>query len=694
MQAAPPPRLLFDIETNGLYDEVSTIHCLVTYDLGTGEVRQFRPHEIVEGLKYLNTASYLSGHNIIDYDCRVIDKLHPGAVDWSTKKFMDTLTASKLIFSNIRDSDWLRAEKGELPKFLIGRHSLQAWGYRLKAHKDDYSARMKEAGLDPWAAFSEEMLAYCVKDVELNVRLWKAMRKRRPDPRSIELEMEVAEIILEQERNGFPFNEAKAAELYGVLAARRQELLDQCAELFPPWYVGTAVVTTTKGRRMKRPELGQFEVPVFHKSSGKLLRTKVEPVYEEFVEGTEHTKVRLVTFNPSSRQHVADRLQKLYDWKPVAFGGDGVPTVDDEILKALPYPPAKLLAEYYMVEKRIGQVAEGNQAWLKKVRKGRIHGRVNTNGAVTGRATHSDPNVAQVPSCFNADGPVPYGKECRELFGDENDGWPLVGADASGLELRGLGHALAPYDGGSWAATVVSGDIHWQNVLALGLLPPGTVRDKHNDRHEWLRSAAKTWIYAFLYGAGGWKLGAAIGLESLEERNQLLQSAKPGERQKAQRELDFLGIPATKKNLALSVKGQRLKASFLKRTPALKQLQDAIAAEFKATGTLTGLDGRILYCRSKHSALNTRLQSDGAIICKRWLVEMHREFKRRGWKNGVDYRQCAWVHDEVQIRCRPEIAEELGQIAVECVKRAGEYFDYRCPLTGEFKIGRTWADTH
>lgn len=685
-------RLLYDLETNGLYDQVTTIHCLVTADLDTGEIRQFRPHEIEEGLAFLDSATYLAGHNILDYDNRVVEKLYPGRVDFSTKKLLDTLTISKLVFSNIKAGDFARADAGEMPKFMIGKHGLEAWGYRLKSHKGDYSQRMKDLGLDPWAEFNEEMLAYCVMDVELNVRLWKAMRKKKPDPRSVELEMEVAPIIREQERNGFPFDEKKAAALYGTLAQRRAELLSQCSDLFPDWWIGTGTARPTP-RKVKRPDLGFKTREVRHKTSGKLLRTVEEPVTEDWT-GDPVSKVKLLAFNPGSRDHVADRLKKLYGWEPLKFGKDGKPTLDDEILSALPYEPCKLLSEFYMVEKRLGALAEGKQAWLRKVKAGLIHGRCDPNAAVTGRATHSDPNLGQVPSCFNADGPVPYGPECRDLFTTVSQiglappgEWVLVGSDASGLELRCLGHFLMPYDMGEFADAVLNGDIHWVNVLALGLVPEGTERDKHNPQHEFFRALAKRFIYAWLYGAGAELIGLLFGVTP-EQVN------KWGEHKRIRGGLIRKGRTPTPELVATIRKGELLIQRFLERTPALKLLKDDLKAEWKANGFIRGLDGRQITVRSEHSLLNFCLQSAGAILCKRWLVEKHREYRRRGWKNGQDYMQAVWVHDETQTQARKEIADELGKIDVECVSRAGRYFDFRVPLTGEYKIGQSWKDTH
>jgi DNA polymerase I-like protein with 3'-5' exonuclease and polymerase domains len=710
-------RLLYDLETNGFYDAVSVIHCTVTCDLDTGAYVAFVPDEWVERLAaedfgveairpqsqanaHLNSATYLAGHNILDYDNRVIEKLHPGEVDFETKTIRDTLVMSKLIYSNIKTGDFERIKEigpdglPVFPKYLIGRHSLESWGYRLKAHKDDYSKRMKEQGLDPWASFNTEMLAYCILDVKLNVRLWKAMRKKRPDPRSVELEMAVAAIIQEQERNGFPFDEKRAATLYASLVQRRDELERQCETLFPPWWIGSGKTAVATGRKMKRPDLGHTTVEVRHKTSGKLLRVEERPVTEDYEAGTEHTKAKLISFNPSSRAHIEDRLRKLYGWQPVEFTPDGGAKLDDDVLSALPYPPCKLLSEYFMVVKRIAALAEGKQSWLGKVKQGHIYGRCDPNAAGTGRATHSSPNLAQVPSCFNADGPVPYGKECRELFTTVShiglapaDHWVLVGSDAAGLELACLAHFLYPFDKGEYAKAILSGDVHWLNVQALGLVEPGTPRDKHNDQHEYFRALAKRFIYAFLYGAGPELIGALFGVTPA-------QINKLGNNARIAKKLIKQGRPPNPELVATIRKGEVLIDRFLERTPAITKLKQQLLAEWKKDGFITGLDGRPIHIRSAHSILNFLLQSAGALICKRWLVEKHAEYRARGWKNGIDYMQSVWVHDETQTQARKEIADELGKIDVECVGRAGKYFNFRLPLGGDYKIGASWAETH
>lgn len=707
-------RLYFDLETNGLLPEVSKVHLNITANLDTGELRTYVPADRVEeyralfpgeyigpeeeGLDALEAATYLAGQNIIGYDLRVLKHLFPDRDFRTGKRLCDTLVLSKLVFPDIKDGDAKRIAAGTFPPKLMFRpHSLEAWGHRLGDAKGDYSAEMKAKGLDPWADLNPEMFLYGRQDRTLGVKFWEMLRRKAPDPRAVGLEMAVAEIIQDQEDAGFPFDVKKAQALYSVLSQRREVLRLECEALFPPWFVSLGEHTTKATRRVKRPDLGTVPREVRHKTSGKLLRVVDEPVTENYFEGVVHSNVKLQTFNPGSRAHIADRLKKLYGWKPVAFGKDGIPTVDDDILSSLPFPPCKLLSEFFMVDKRIGALAEGKQAWLKKVKDdGCIHGRMNTNGAGTGRGTHMDPNLGQVPSTMNADGPVPYGRECRELFYAGPSWAAMVGIDASGLELRALGARLSQYDGGAFIEAVLNGDIHWVNATNLGLVPQGTKRDKHIEAHELARAVAKRFIYAFLYGAGGYLIGdimvSIMGITDAEIADLI---GKEALLKKARRELEYLGIPWTKRNAAVCIKGLILNATFLKRTPAIGLLQEELAADFKATKSIRGLDGRHIPLRSKHSALNFRLQSDGAIICKKWMQLCHEAFAARGWVSGVDYQQFVWVHDELQIGCRTkEIAEELGKLAASMVAKAGEFFKYPCPLDGDYGVGLTWAETH
>ncbi|QDB71007.1 DNA polymerase [Bordetella phage vB_BbrP_BB8] len=642
---------LFDIETNGLLDTVTKIHCLVIKDTTTGKVSKYTAENMEEGLQSLMTGP-ICGHNIIKYDIPVIQKLYP----WFTfdrSQVFDTLVATRLIYSNLKDIDSGLLKKKKLPGPLFGSHALEAWGYRLQMMKGEYAAEFKERMGDEyeegmeWREFSPEMLDYCVQDVKVTAALYAKIIAKEYSQEALELEHQVAWLMAQQERNGFPFDATKAATLYATLAQRRGELERELKEEFRFWFA-------PDGATRRPPKSRKVWIEDPNGGDTRRIKKKGQPAYfergyyESYTEGVPFTKIKIVEFNPGSRDHIADRLTKLYGWEPELFTEGGKPKVDEEVMEKLEYPPCKLLTEYLMVQKRISQLAEGDNAWLKMERKGKIHGSVNPNGAVTGRATHAFPNIAQVPAVKKTKqgilygGEGGYGHECRELFGVP-PGWFLVGADASGLELRCLAHFMARYDGGKYGKAVVEGDVHTDNMNAAGL----DTRDN-----------AKTFIYAFLYGAGDAKIGKIVRKGPVE--------------------------------------GKKLKAQFLRKTPALKRLIEAVRASAKR-GYLIGLDKRQLHVRSAHAALNTLLQSAGALICKKWLLLLEEELQARGLKHGWDgdYAFCAWVHDEVQIACRTrEVAEVVAGVATACVTKAGEYFNFRCPLAGEAKIGTNWAETH
>lgn len=329
-------------------------------------------------------------------------------------------------------------------------------------------------------------------------------------------------------------------------------------------------------------------------------------------------------FNPGSRKQIGERLQEK-GWKPDKYTETGQPIVDEGTLEGLDFPEAKAIAEYLLLQKRIAQI----QSWLKVVQPdGRVRGKVITNGAVTGRMTHHSPNMAQVPSCDS-----PYGEDCRDLWIVEK-GYKLVGIDASGLELRMLAHYM---EDDAYIYEVTQGDIHSANQKAAGLET---------------RSQAKTFIYAFLYGAGAAKIGKVVGAGARE--------------------------------------GQKLIDSFLENTPKLRALREKVARISKSSGSLPGLDGRRLYIRSDHAALNTLLQGAGAIVMKQALVILDERLS----KLGVDYKFVANVHDEWQIEVEEAYADMVGKLGVQAIEQAGRVLKMRCPLTGAYKVGNSWKETH
>jgi DNA polymerase I-like protein with 3'-5' exonuclease and polymerase domains len=522
-----------------------------------------------------------------------------------------------------------------------------------------------------WGSLNQEMIDYCVLDTEVTLKLYQKCMKANPTAMSVWLETRFAHILQQQEEYGFGFDREAASALYAKLVGRRLELRESLSRAFPGRYEG---IETKAFKRTAR----FWRVHPLGAHSRYRKKTGWQSGFDEVQEaGHEFTRIEWVEFNPSSRQQIAKRLQEK-GWEPLEFTDSGQPKIDETILEKLPYPEAQVLAEYFTVEKRIGQIAEGDQAWLRLERNGRIHGSVNTNGAVTGRCTHSNPNVAQVPKVGS-----PYGSDCRSLF--RSTLGTLVGADLSGLELRCLAHFMARYDEGEYGRVLLEGDIHWANVQALGL----TEEDRNDSLliHKLFRDAAKTFVYAFLYGAGDLKIGTTI-FEKV-----IIAARKEGYEGWQELQQKFFGTRGTPTEADLTAAGKRLKNTFMNKTPALKALKKAVTEKAKQ-GTIRGMDGRELTIRSPHSALNTLLQSAGALIAKLATVLAYDEASTRGMIFGKDWALVAHIHDEMQTDCKREIADEVGGMLVRGMQNAGRMFSFRVPIDGEYKLGRNWCETH
>lgn len=366
---------------------------------------------------------------------------------------------------------------------------------------------------------------------------------------------------------------------------------------------------------------------------------KVNNKTKGYIKGQPFIKRYEIEFNPSSRQMLAERLIKKYSWKPTKLSPTGLPVIDEEVISELNYPEAPLLQRYFLVTKTLGQLADGRNAWLKLENDSVIYGGVDTIGAVTGRCTHNSPNLAQVPSGHSA-----FGKECRELFKARKK-YRFIGCDASGLELRMLAHYMKDED---YTHEILHGDIHTANQKAAGL----PTRDN-----------AKTFIYGFLYGAGDEKVGSITGKGSAE--------------------------------------GKRIKAKFLKSLPKLAKLTKGVKQRISERGYLKGIDGRILKVREQYKGLNVLLQSAGAIVMKKALCILYDDCVSKGWIKDNWYLSddnliyfILNIHDEYQAEVSPEIVEEYKVMAVDAIRKAGEFFNMRCPLTGEAKEGENWYQTH
>ena len=621
-------RLIADVETDNHLDKLTKIHCLVLRDMDTGELVASCADQpgyppIREGLRLLSEAERIYAHNGLGFDIPAIQKVYPG---WTyTGRLMDTLIIARMRWAHIKDTDFALVRQGKLPGRLVGWHSLEAWGHRMGLHKGEYTTWCKDAGIEnPWSDWRREMQEYCEQDTEVTRMLAQRIHAAGVSDESVETELKLHSYLLQQESNGWPFDVDAAIALQAKLAGLRQKAGDELREHFGWWY-----------------------------TPGKEFTPKRDNRTMGYVKGCPCTKLNIIEFNPASRDQIADRLTTLYGWKPTVFTKSGKPQLNDVVLDGLEFPKITALKRYLLLDKRLGQLSEGKQAWLKLMQENNpatglthIHHRVNGSGAVTHRASHKDPNLAQVPKVTN-----PFGKECRSLF-MVPPGWVMVGVDVSGLELRSLAHYMALYDDGDYGRIILEADVHSANRDAMGL-----AGDEGRD-------IMKTWIYAYLYGAGDLKLGTI-----------LLPGASEAERMKA---------------------GKAGRRKFEKNLPALGAVSKAVREKATKFGWLRLIDGRRAYIRSAHAALNTLLQGTGAVICKRWIVHFNRTLTEtygpQGWRG--QWAALGWVHDEVQLAVRPEIADDVGKILVRCIEDLTDHFSFRIPLTGAAKVGANWKETH
>ena len=455
------------------------------------------------------------------------------------------------------------------------KHSLAAWGEDLGFPKTEFNQ---------FDQYSEEMRQYCINDVKVLERVYNQLLKEKEshgfDEESIQLEHEVCAVISKQVSRVFRLDVEGCEGLCGVLSGRMEEICERLQESFRP---------------------------IVHKrvseKTGKQLKDSIE------------------VFNPASRQQISKRLQGI-GWKPKKYTEKGSVIVDESVLRGVNIPEAKLICEYLLLQKRLSQVT----SWIEAAtNQHRVHGKVITNGAVTGRMTHHSPNLAQIPSVH-----AEYGSECREQW-VVDPGYKLVGIDASGLELRMLAHYMEDEE---YTKEVVDGDIHTKNQLAAGLDT---------------RAKAKTFIYAFLYGAGPKKIGSITGTN-----------------------------------------GTVIIDKFMKNVPALAKLKEKITVNLRNKGSLPGLDGRRLFIRSEHAALNTLLQGAGAVVMKKALVIFDKYIKL----HELDAHFVANVHDEWQLEVKEEEAELVGQLGVKAIVEAGKALRLNCPLDGEYKVGDNLKQTH
>lgn len=600
-------KLIFDIETDGLYDDVTRCWCICTRDIETGDGRIFfdvlpgqegsrllglaRCGSILDGLRHLGEARQLIGHNIIGYDLPVLRKIY----GWQPRE--STQITDTLVLSRLFEPD------------RSGGHSLAAWGERLSFPKGDHS---------DWSTLSVEMVHYCEQDTAVTLQLYKKLKADIKGQRwgeSIQLEHQVAAIMSEQEINGVLFNTTLAKETIEQLANEVDSIDQQLKPLLP--------LSCDVAGTLVRPYIATGDL------SARAARTRDRSVNEmEFVGPFFNVVYSTVDLNSV---HQVKKWLGSIGWKPTEFTPTGGGKLTEDSFSSLEDSNlGTLLAKRVQCKHRIGQIS----GWLEVVRPdGRISAQANTIGTPTARMRHRQ--VVNVPSVGAF-----MGEEMRSMF-CAPEGFDFVGHDASGLELRMLAHYMNDPE---YTEVLLNGDIHSHNQELAGL-------------HT--RAAAKTFIYAFIYGAGDAKLGDIVEGGELE--------------------------------------GAALRARFLRENPKLNQLITKAKRAARERGYLLGLDGRRIWLRRdergrvlEHKALNTLLQCAGAVVMKKSMTFLDQWAKQE----GLVYKKVIDMHDEGQAEVWCPHSSRYAELAVNSVVEAGKHFELNVPLAAEAKIGKNWAETH
>lgn len=603
--------LIADCETDNLLADMTRLWCV---QLGTpdgddsllyGDVDHCdRP--LVEGLARLRAAKRVVFHNGYGFDFWAINTL-AGRMGFEPvlrfEQILDTLVLARM--TNIEER----------------RHSLEDWGRRTGTLKGSFKG--------PYDVWTREFADYSRQDIPAGRAVWHAVKHGLEwgDGRVYEIEAKAAYCVALQEQHGFCFDVRGAEELHATLAQEVADLKRELRDIFPAF---------------KREEI--FVPKVNNSKLG-------------YQKGVPFTKRWEDEFNPYSRQQIAEALMRD-GWTPLDHTPTGQPKVDEETITTTNHPGAKKLITYLKSKKTMGAiVGEGKNAkgYLQLVKPdGRIHGRVNTLGAVTWRMAHSNPNTANVAK----------DPRVRSRF-VATPGYKLAGCDGREIQARFLAHYLFPYDDGAYAEKLLRGD------KALGT-------DGHtlnlNALREWglvSRDGAKTALYAKIFGARAARMWATIN----EDRVKHDQAPIPQRsmRRVGQGALDALG----------------------RSMVGLDDLLSDVQHAGKTKGHLIGIGKARVPVSALHSALVSLLQHGEAVAMKLALgIFEFEHMQPRGFVHGRDYGYCSNVHDEVQFEALPDLVEEFAALFSECIAEAGRRLGTRCPLAGEAKIGLNWQETH
>ena len=607
-------KLVYDIECNGL--DPDTIWCIVAYNMDSGTTMCFSDHDtalpsIKDGVAVLERAEILIGHNIIGFDSKVLDRLY--GTQLIHKRSHDTFIMSQVL-------SYKRPH----------RHGLAGWGAHLGNSKIEF---------DDWDKYSREMLRYCKQDVMVNVDVYKELLgeyakvfKRNPlIKEGLQIEHDTAVFNAIVREKGWLFDEFKAAETLKLMTTRMEEI----EKIIEPKLGLKTVYIDKEPKTPKYKRNGDYNSHTVRYLS-ELLETPIKasdthlwPAGKSF-QRTKEEQTEL-----GSTELVKDWLL-AQGWKPDEYQrkkvGNEWLTMGPKLTTASLHAfgaDGELIDEYYTIRSR-RSVIEG---WQDKVKEGRLHGNMWTCGTPTFRCRHE--TIVNLPAAS-----AEWGKELRELLiADDNQ--VIVGADSSGNQLRGLCH----YVGNSgFTREVVFGDQHQRNAESLSCSRP----------------VAKSYLYAYLFGAGDAKLGKIL---------------------------------TGKANATV---GKKSKEDFAKGIKGLQELKNKLSKVWKSTrfnggeGWFPGLDGRPIYCNSDYQALNYLLQSAEGITCKAAISWAMKKIK----EEDINAEPRLFYHDEQAWTCAPEDADRVGQILKDSFKEGPKAFGVNCMDGGDPMVGSSYAAVH
>lgn len=625
-------RVALDVETDGL--DPSRVWCIVSCNLDSDEVKTYEERDFERFKLDASNYTLVVGHNIIAFDLPALRRLI-GYVPSDKTGIRDTLILSRLLKYEVANG-----------------HSLEAWGKRLGFHKTDHNE---------WDVYTPAMLEYCINDTKLSKKLYLYLDQRFSKlngafDKAIEVEHSVQQILqIDVKEGGYPYDKSKADYLRSCIQKRVDELDQLIVGAFPP----------------RVCNLGEYK-PYLTKH-GTIARTNLRwwqgGDFTAFTDGAPFTRIGFEHFNPGSVKQVVQRLTDNGWWKPTErtegyleakrernkakldkldkygwkLSESNLSTLTDKAPKG-----ARLLVERLALNSRLTMLDTWERAYNPKTKS--LHGTVNGIGTWTHRCSHNNPNLANIATAKSIKYTNPalkkiiigLGGATRSLF--HSGGHWQVGCDADGIQLRLFAHYAndhALIEANVNGRKELGTDIHSLNQRALG--------DVCKTRDD-----AKTWIYAYLLGAGLAKLSSILKCSASDGR-------------------------AALQNLLSTYK-------------SIDRLRKKKIAADAARGYFVGVDGRLICCDSEHLMLAGYLQEGESTTMKYSIVEAKKRIERA----GIRARMLTFVHDEVQYQVKGtrEEAEMVGKIQADCIKWAGEHLNLSCPMKGNYSIGKTWFDTH